>query len=115
MTDRMLTDAQNLKKLIREAEALADESLIACSRLKQAMLAARQNPGVEVHTGQAAIMRLTQAESQAVAMSTNLLRVHDELSKIAREKMAGDHIPTEIPKQAINSEAELGEREQIEV
>lgn len=29
-------------------------------------------------------------------MSTSLLRVHDELSKVAREKMAGDqNIPTE--------------------
>lgn len=67
MTDRILNDAHNLKKLIREAEALADESTIAFTRLKQAM-----------------------------AMSTSLLRVHDELSKVAREKMAGDqNIPTE--------------------
>ncbi len=98
MTDRMLSDAHNLKKLIREAEALADESMIAFSRLKQAMISARQNPGVEVCTGQRALMRLNQAESQAIAMSTSLLRVHDELSKVAREQMAGDPgIPTEIP------------------
>ncbi|MFU7527574.1 hypothetical protein [Qipengyuania sp. ASV99] len=101
MTDRMLNDAHNLKKLIREAEALADESMIAFARLKQAMLAARQNPGVEVHTGQRALMRLNQAEAQAMAMSTNLLRVHDELSQIARETMGGDDIPTVIPDSAI--------------
>lgn len=96
MTDRITADAYNLKKLIREAEALADESMIAFARLRQAMLAARQNPGVEVHTGQRALMRLSQAESQAMAMSTNLLRVHEELSKVAREKMGGDEdIPTE--------------------
>ena len=98
MNDRMLNDAHNLKKLIREAEALADESMIALARLKQAMLAARQNPEVEVVEGQRALMRLNQAETQAMAMSTTLLRVHDELSKIAREKMGGDdHIPTVIP------------------
>jgi len=98
MTDRITQDAYNLKKLIREAEALADESMIAFSRLKQAMLAARQNPEVEVVEGQRALMRLNQAESQAIAMSTSLLRVHDELSKIAREKMADDmDIPTETP------------------
>ncbi|MAY19560.1 MAG: hypothetical protein CL955_02950 [Erythrobacteraceae bacterium] len=98
MNDRMLNDAQNLKKLIREAEALADESMIAFSRLKQAMLAARQNPEVEVVDGQRALMRLNQAEGHAMAMSTTLLRVHDELSKIAREKMGGDDtIPTEVP------------------
>ena len=66
MTDRILTDAHNLKKLIREAEALADESIIVMARLKQAMLAARQNPAIEVHTGQRALMRLTEAESQAL-------------------------------------------------
>lgn len=102
MTDRILSDARNLKKLIREAEALADESMIAFARLKQAMLAARQNPGVEVHTGQRALMRLNQAEAQAMAMSTSLLRVHDELSKIAVEKMGGDgNVPTEIPAEAV--------------
>lgn len=95
MTDRIKNDAYNMKKLIREAEALADESMIAFARLKQAMLTARQNPGVEVATGQRALMRLNQAESQAMAMSTSLLRVHDELSQISRETMGDDAIPTE--------------------
>lgn len=84
MNERIMADAHQLKKLIREAEAIADESIIAMARLKAAMLAARQNPGVEVHTGQRALMRLTEAEGQAMSMSTNLLRVHDELSKVAR-------------------------------
>jgi hypothetical protein len=97
MNDRILTDAHNLKKLIREAEALADESIIAMARLKQAMLAARQNPEVEVCTGQRALMRLTEAESQALSMSTSLLRVHDELSKVARVHAGGDMgVPTVI-------------------
>ena len=101
MTDRIRTDALKLKKLIREAEALADESMIACARLRQAMLAARQNPGVAVTTGQRALMRLAQAEGQALAMSTNLLRVHDELSNVAREMMGDDDIPTEVPASAL--------------
>jgi hypothetical protein len=101
MNDRILTDAHNLKKLIREAEALADEAIIAMARLKQAMLSARQNPEVEVHTGQRALMRLTEAEAQALAMSTNLLRVHDELSKVARVHAGGEtNVPTEIPASA---------------
>lgn len=107
MTDRMLSDAYNLKKLIREAEALADESMIAFSRLKQAMLSARQNPEVEVAEGQRALMRLNQAEAQAMAMSTSLLRVHEELSKIARERMGGDEVPTEIPAAAIEPVGEV--------
>jgi hypothetical protein len=102
MTQRVFNDARNLKKLVREAEALADESMLAFAKLKQAMLAARQNPGVEVHTGQRALMRLNQAETQAMAMSTSLLRVHEEMSKVARELMAGDdQVPTEIPTEAI--------------
>lgn len=108
MTDRTLSDAQNLTKLIREAEALADESMIAFARLKQAMLSARQNPSVEVHTGQKALMRLNQAEAQAMAMSTNLLRVHDELSKVSIETLGPDREPTVIPDSAV---APLAERE----
>lgn len=80
-------DALAIRKLIREAEAVSDEAMIACARLKQAMVRARQNPEVEVYVGQRALMRLTQAETQALALSTNLLRVHDELSKIGRETM----------------------------
>jgi len=102
MNDRILFDARQLKKLVREAEAIADESIIAMARLKQAMLTARQNPEIEVHTGQRALMRLTEAEGQALAMSTNLLRVHDELSKVAHVHAGGDtgH-ETKIPPEAV--------------
>lgn len=97
MNHTIRADAHNLKKLIREAEALADESMLAFARLKQAMLTARQNPDVEVDAGQRALMRLQQAEAQALAMSTSLLRVHDELSRVARTKMGEDTgIPTDI-------------------
>ncbi|MGY6551240.1 MAG: hypothetical protein ACXIT4_05005 [Erythrobacter sp.] len=102
MTDPIITDARQLKKLVREAEALADEAMIAFARLKQAMLSARQNPAVEVHTGQRALMRLVQAEKEALAMSTNLMRVHDELSNIAREYAGGDQGgPTDFPAEAL--------------
>jgi len=111
MDDRILADAYNLKKLIREAEALADEAIIAMARLKQAMLSARQNPDVEVHTGQRALLRLTEAESQALAMSTNLLRVHDELSKVAQVHAGGDSgIPTTIPPAEVATLATSKER-----
>ena len=102
MTDTIRADALHLKKLVREAEAIADESMIAFARLKQAMLSARQNPSVEVSTGQRALMRLNQAEAQAMAMSTSLLRVHDELSKVARETMGDDqNIPTVVAEAAL--------------
>lgn len=103
MTERLVDDARKIKKLIREAEALADESMIAFARLKQAMLSARQNPAVEVADGQRALVRLTQAEDQAMAMSSNLLRVHDELSKVYRVKMPADtDTVTNVPEHLIS-------------
>lgn len=90
MSDTIREDALNIRKLIREAEAVSDEVMIACARLKQAMIRARQNPEVEIDVGQRALLRLNQAELQALSLSTSLLRVHDELSKVARETMGGD-------------------------
>ena len=107
MNQTIRADAHNLKKLIREAEALADESMLAFARLKQAMLTARQNPDVDVDTGQRALMRLNQAETQALAMSTSLLRVHEELSKVARTTMHEDSgIPTEIKEASLSPDQE---------
>lgn len=84
MSDKIRADARHIKKLIREAEALSDEAMVACARLKQAMIHARQNPEVPIDTGQKAIMRLLQAEQNAVSLSSSLLRVHEELNKVAR-------------------------------
>jgi hypothetical protein len=95
MTDKIRADALNIRKLIREAEAVSDELMVACARLKQAMVRARQNPGVAVDAGQRALMRLNQAEGQAMTLSTSLLRVHTELSQIARETMGVDDGETE--------------------
>ncbi|PKP94784.1 MAG: hypothetical protein CVT75_03940 [Alphaproteobacteria bacterium HGW-Alphaproteobacteria-14] len=111
MNERILSDAHQLKKLVREAEAIADESIIAMARLKQAMLAARQNPEVEVHTGQRALLRLTEAESQAMAMSTSLLRVHAELSKVAQVHAGGETgTETIIPAEAMMATVAKPER-----
>ena len=105
MSERILNDAYNLKKLMREAEALSDETMAAFAKLKQAMLAARQNPEVGVDVGQRALIRLNQAEQQAMSVSTNLLRVHDELSKVARVVAGEDEgVPTEIKGSAIAEE-----------
>ena len=87
MSARILEDAQLIRKHIREAEAVTDEAMLACSKLKQVILKARQNPDVGVDAGQRVMMRLLQAEQQALAMSTNLLRVHEELNKVSREYM----------------------------
>ena len=90
MTSVPKEDVYSIRKLIREAEAISDEAMIACSKLKLAIVKARQNPELPVDAGQRAIMRLTQAEQQALTMSTSLLRVHDELSKAGREFCGDD-------------------------
>jgi hypothetical protein len=84
MSDTIRADARHIRKLIREAEAVSDEAMIACARLKQAMVSARQNPAVPIDAGQKALVRLLQAEQNAVSLSSSLLRVHEELNKVAR-------------------------------
>jgi hypothetical protein len=112
MTDRIATDAQLIRKHIREAEAVTDEAMLACAKLKQVLLHARQNPAVGVDAGQRAMLRLLQAEQQALAMSTNLLRVHEELNKVGREYMGpGDVMDTTISASSIAGDAEAAKRE----
>lgn len=96
MSDRVVSDAYKIKKLIREAEAVTDEATLLYSRLKQAMISSRQNPDVPLATGQAALRRLNEAENQILSASSNLFRVHNELSDLARV-FAGneDGMPTE--------------------
>ncbi|WP_284126583.1 hypothetical protein [Parerythrobacter aestuarii] len=109
MTARIVEDARLIRKHIREAEAVTDEAMIACSKLKQVILTARQNPDVGVDACQKAMLRLMQAEQQALAMSTNLLRVHEELSKAGRVYMApeGDDEITYISPSAIEPSAAI--------
>ncbi|WP_205214837.1 hypothetical protein [Altererythrobacter sp. ZODW24] len=110
MSNQIRIDALNIRKLVREAEALSDEAMIACARLKQAMLVARQNPEIPVDTGQRAILRLSEAERQAVAMSTNLLRVHDALSQVARERAGPDtDLPTDMNPSGIGMDIPVSE------
>lgn len=98
MTNRIQDDAQKMKLLIREAEAVTDEAAMLYARLKQTMLASRRNPDVPVATGQAALRRLGEAEAKLHDASSNLFRVHSELNAlipvIAGDE--GDLIPTEV-------------------
>lgn len=96
MFDRVNQDAWKIRKMMREAEALGDEMLISLSALKGEMLKARQNPAVEVHTGQEALLHLTEAEQLVTRASNRLLRTHNALSDLARETAGVDeNIPTE--------------------
>lgn len=104
MSDKIRADARHIRKLIREAEAVTDEAMIACARLRQAMLHARQNPEVPVDSGQRALLRLAQAEQNALSLSTSLLRVHSELSQVGRVMGMGEE-ETPIAPSAIAEEA----------
>lgn len=90
MSDQIHADARFIRKLVREAEAVTDEAMIACARLRQAMVQARQNPEVPIDTGQRALLRLSQAEQNALALSSNLLRVHEELNNVNRIVAGGE-------------------------
>jgi len=97
MTDRIVNDAYKMKKLIREAEAVTDEAALLYSKLKQSMIMARQNPDVPVATGQSALRRLNEAEQGLFSASSNLFRVHSELSILAEVHAEGEgEIPTNV-------------------
>ena len=83
-------DAAEIKACMREVESLTDELLIAVSKLRIKMLQARANPGVTPHEGQAALLRLQQADRAILTGSNNFFRVHDELSELA-VKMNAEH------------------------
>ena len=83
MVDRVNQDAWKIRKLMREAEALGDEMMIALAALKAEMLKARQNPDVVVHTGQEALLHLTEAEQLVTRASSQLFRTHFALNKVA--------------------------------
>ena len=90
MFDRVNQDAWKIRKLMREAEALNDEMLVALAALKSEMLKARRNPEVEVHTGQEAVLHLTEAEQMITRAGNQLFRTHRALSKVARETAGVD-------------------------
>lgn len=111
-SDIIRSHALEMKKLLREAEALADEAALAFARLRQSMLAARQNPAVPVSTGQAALVRLNKAETALLSASSELFRVHDQLNQVAPTVGLGDEeIPTVLEPGALSADrivADLG-------
>lgn len=108
-TNQLNADAWNIRALIRNAEAITDGGLAACTELKLAMLRGRRNEELEVGTGQEALLRLQRAEGHFASAFNELLRVHDQLSQIAREHAAiDDGVPTE-PKGIVQDDATVVE------
>ena len=90
MTLKMETAALRIRRDLRDAESKSDAALIAKAKLLETMLTARQCDGVEVNTGQRAIIRLAHAIQSQVNVATDLFRVHDEMVKIAVETGIAD-------------------------
>ena len=62
------------------------------------MVAARRNPDIHVGAGQSAVLRLNRAEQHFASAFNELLRVHDELNKVARVTAGvDDGVPTREP------------------
>ncbi|RPF72192.1 hypothetical protein [Aurantiacibacter spongiae] len=80
-----IRDAASIRQQLRVTEALNDETLFNALELGKRMLTARRNPAVAPHTGQAALIRLVEAQRKILSGSTDLFRVHDELSKVGIE------------------------------
>ena len=97
MIDKLNSDALNVRNYIRQAEGVTDEALEACANLKLALLQAKRNPEFGVATGHTALVRLQRAEQLFMQARGDLLRVHAELSDVARETASiDDGTPTEV-------------------
>lgn len=77
--------ALRIARELRDTEAKLDDALFASAKLMQTMITARRNPDVEVHTGQAALIRLSRAQQSIVAGTSDMFRVHDEMLRVNRE------------------------------
>lgn len=89
MSDSVPFTVVNVRKLIRDAEAKADESLMAKLELMKQILRVRQTEEMPApHVGQDGIIRLARAIQSAVDAQNNLFRTHDALTKASHEVYA---------------------------
>ncbi len=79
-----------MSREVPNAENSIDEALISVSSLMLTMVQARKETGVPPATGQAAIARLAKAQLSLVAVSSDVLRVHGDLLKLAKEHSGMD-------------------------
>jgi hypothetical protein len=97
MTSNLGNDPIEVRNELRKTEAAFDEALIQSSRLMQRVVQARQNPALNPNAGQSAIIRLSRAQQQVIDGSSDVFRVHAELSKVARELGIRDEPGTTVP------------------
>lgn len=85
MSMKIKLAADHIKRDLPQAEASVDEALISVSDLMSTLVQARLDAGVPAATGQVAIRRLAKAQKALVDASSDVLRVHGELTKVGRE------------------------------
>ena len=74
--------AARLRREVTTAEAAFDAALIASSAIQQTIVTSRRELELPAHTGQQALIRMQRAQAQLVAAQNDLLRAHDELTRI---------------------------------
>jgi hypothetical protein len=98
MNRTIARDAVEIRNEIRKTEAAFDEALMQSAKLMQRMLKGRQNPGVNCDAGQSALAHLAKAQQQIIDGTSDVFRVHSELSKVARDiGMEKDDEDTVVP------------------
>lgn len=75
--------AARIKRQVPATEACLDEALIQVSSLIAQLVTARKETGVPASTGQATIARLTKAQAALMTASSDVLRAHKDLARIA--------------------------------
>lgn len=85
MTMNVTVAVSRISREVPVAEACLDEALISVSSLMKTMVQARRDTGVAPSTGQTTIARLARAQMSLVTASNDMLRVHSDLAKLAKE------------------------------
>lgn len=75
--------AVRISRQVPATEACLDEALIQISLLITQLVTARKETGVPAATGQATIARLTKAQAALMTVSSDVLRAHKDLARIA--------------------------------
>ncbi|HWT42156.1 MAG TPA: hypothetical protein VN034_03065 [Sphingopyxis sp.] len=91
MSDTIAFVARKLQQQVPFAETRIDDALIAVSSLMTTVVTARRDMGgAEPAREQGTILRLADAQRALIDASGGMLRVHGELSGIARERSGLD-------------------------
>lgn len=97
MTLNIAAAAARIGRQLPEAELSLDNALLASTRLMESMLLARQAEGVEVYTGQSALLRLAKTQRTLLSSQHDMMRVHQELLSIGHEVKATADEPGKCP------------------